>query len=57
MTFAQICININPQNPKPRQLWDEFHNPGFIDDFVRNGDSIQTAISKALQVSKFNFNF
>jgi hypothetical protein len=48
--FATICLHCFPANPGPLELW-ETYKKDMIEDFVRAGDSVEVATSKALQVN------
>ncbi len=52
--FAVICIQCQPVNPSPRELWDIFRED-LISDYVKRGYPEQVAVSKALGVILFYF--
>lgn len=49
LLFATICIHCQPINPSAVELWSIFKKD-LIVDFVKRGDSIEVATSKALKV-------
>lgn len=50
LLFATICIHCQPVNPSAKELWNIFRDD-LISDFIKQGDPIEVAESKALAVS------
>lgn len=50
LLFATICIHCQPINPSALDLWEIFKEYMIV-DFLKRGDSVEVAISKALRVS------